>query len=110
MVKNLEGKPKKENPNRTITVSREFGSLQMVSELDTRRCASKEAEPRRGDTRQYASKDTRSQRGWIGGLTLIEEGNECKRERWSQRGGLCRLGRRIIKVWKSLPSKCILKI
>ena len=38
----------------------------MVSELDTRLCASKETLPRRGvDTRQCASKDAGPQRGWI---------------------------------------------
>ena len=40
----------------------------MISELDTRRCASEEAEPHRGvDTRWCANKDDGSRRGWIGG-------------------------------------------
>ncbi|KAG7024023.1 hypothetical protein SDJN02_15052, partial [Cucurbita argyrosperma subsp. argyrosperma] len=41
--------------------------LQMVSELDTERCASLLVVPRRGvDTRRCANKDTGPQRGWIG--------------------------------------------
>ena len=45
--KNLEGKLKIENPKRTISTNSGSETLQMVSEPDTRRCASKEAEPRR---------------------------------------------------------------
>ena len=43
--KNLEGKPEWENPKRTISASGGLGLLQMVSEPDTRQCASEEAEP-----------------------------------------------------------------
>ncbi|KAG7029873.1 hypothetical protein SDJN02_08216, partial [Cucurbita argyrosperma subsp. argyrosperma] len=51
--KNIEGKPKRESPNRIISVSGEPGLLQMVSELDTGRCASEESVPQRGiDTKQ----------------------------------------------------------
>ena len=39
-VLNLEGKPERESPKRTISASGELGSLQMVSESDTERCAS----------------------------------------------------------------------
>ena len=46
--KNLEGKPERESPKRTIFVSGGFGPLQMVSELDTERYASEEAVPRKG--------------------------------------------------------------
>ena len=56
--KNLEGKPERESPKRTISASGGLGPLQIVSEPDTRRCASEEAVPRRGvDMRQCASKD-----------------------------------------------------
>ena len=46
--KNLEGKPERKSPKRTISASGGLGLLQMVSEPDTERCASKEAEIRRG--------------------------------------------------------------
>ena len=55
------------------------GALQMVSELNTERCDSEEAVPRRGvDTRRCASKDAGSQRagGFGGGLSSIGERNE----------------------------------
>ena len=45
--KNLEGS---ESPKRTIFASGGLGLLQMISESDTRRCVSKEAEPRKGWT------------------------------------------------------------
>ena len=58
------GKPERESPKRTISASGGPGSLQMVSELDTGRCASLLAVPRRGvDTRRCASKDAGPQRG-----------------------------------------------
>ena len=45
-----------------------LGSLQMVSEPDTRQCASEEVEPRRGvDTRWCANKDAGPLVGWIRG-------------------------------------------
>ena len=47
----------------------------MVSELDTGRCASKEARPRRGGG------------GLGGGPTSIGEMNKCQRERWAMKGG-----------------------
>ena len=40
--KNLKGKPKKENPKRTISASGGPGPLQMVSKPGIGRCASKE--------------------------------------------------------------------
>ena len=62
--KNLEGKPKRESPKRTVSASGGPQSLQMVSEPDIGRCAREEAVPRRGvDTRWCASKDTGSGRG-----------------------------------------------
>ena len=48
--KNLEGKLKRENSNRTISVSNELGLLQMVSEPDIGRCVNEEVEPQRGWT------------------------------------------------------------
>ena len=64
----------------------------MVSELDTRRCASKEAEPRRRvDTRRCASKDAGSQKEVnLGGPASVEEGSEYQRGR-SQRGVNCEI-------------------
>ena len=48
----------------------------MVLEPDTGRCASEEAEPRRGvDTRWCASKDVGPRRGWIGDPASVGEGN-----------------------------------
>ena len=59
VLKTLRGKPKRENLNRTISFSGGLGLLQMVSEPDTRRCASEEAKLRRGvDTSGCASKDS----------------------------------------------------
>ena len=60
----------------------------MVSEQDTRRCVSEEAEPVRGvDIRRCASEDARPQRGWIGGPILIGEGNKCQRGCCAPKGG-----------------------
>ena len=57
-----------------------LGPSQMVSDSDTERCASKEAEPQREvDTRRCVSKDTGHEGGGLGGPTSIGEGNECKR-------------------------------
>ena len=52
-------KSERESSKRTISASSRLRLLQMVSEPDIGRCASKEVEPRRGgvDTRQCASKD-----------------------------------------------------
>ena len=69
-LKNIEGKPERESPKRTISVSDGLGALQMVSEPNTGRCASEEADPQRGMyTRRCTSKDAEPQRGgeWIGG-------------------------------------------
>ena len=72
-----KGKPERESPKRTISASGGSGSLQMVSEADTGRCASLLAVLRRGvDTRRCASKDAGSRRGmdcdvphWLGRRT-----------------------------------------
>ena len=45
--KNLEGKPKKESPKRTISASSGLEPLKMVLESNTRRYASEDAGPRR---------------------------------------------------------------
>ena len=56
--------PERENSKWTISTSGGLGPLQMVSEPDTRRCASEEAEPCRGvDTRQCASDHVGPRRG-----------------------------------------------
>ena len=46
--KNLERKPERESLKRTISASGGLGWLQIVSELDTKRCASKDAGPEGG--------------------------------------------------------------
>ena len=46
--KNLEGKPGTESSKRTIYASGGLGPLQLVSKLDTRRCASKDVGLLRG--------------------------------------------------------------
>ena len=57
--KNLEGKPERKSPKRTVSANSGLGSLQMVLELDARLCTSEEAEPRREvDTTQCVSNDT----------------------------------------------------
>ena len=45
--KNLEGKPERESPKRTISASDGLGPLQMVLELDIERCASEVVVPQR---------------------------------------------------------------
>ena len=86
--KNLEGKSERESPKRTMSASGGLGLLQMISKLDIRRCASEETKLQRGvDTRRCASKDAELRRGWIGGPTLIGEGNECQQGRWAPKGG-----------------------
>jgi len=48
--KNLEGKFRKKISKRTIYTSGGLELLQLVLELDTRRCASEDVKPRRGWT------------------------------------------------------------
>ena len=61
-------KGKVESPKRTIFVRCGSESLQMVSEPDTGRCASKDAGPQKGG-------------GFRGGPTSIEESKEYQRGR-----------------------------
>ena len=49
--KNLEGKSERESPKRIISASGGLRPLQMISEPDTERCASKEAKLQRGVAR-----------------------------------------------------------
>ena len=91
--------------------------LQMVLELDTRRCAIEEAEPQRGWTRGGCQHDARPWRGWIGGShidwrrewvsvrTLGSEGEWIVRSHigWEENETF------FVRVWKPLPSKCVLK-
>ena len=59
-----------------------FGLLQMVSKPDIGRCASKEAEPRKGWTRGgVPARTLGSKGGGLGGPTSIGEGNGCQRGR-----------------------------
>ena len=51
----------------------------MVSESNAGRCANKKAEPQRERTRGGVSAKTLgSERGGLGGPTLIGDGNECQ--------------------------------
>ena len=83
--KNFEGKPERENPKKTIFAIGRFGPLQMVSEPDTRQCASEEVEPRRGVDR-CANKDAGPQREVNWGSHI-----DWRRERGHQRGVDCEI-------------------
>ena len=62
--------------------------------MDTRWCASEEAEPRRGvDTRRYASKDASPKGGRLGTPTSIGEGNKAF----------------FVRVQNLSPRRCVLK-
>ncbi|XP_022925143.1 DNA helicase INO80-like isoform X2 [Cucurbita moschata] len=64
LLTNLKEKLERERPKRTTSASGGLELLLMVLELDTGRCASKEAKPRRRvDTRWCASKDVGLRRG-----------------------------------------------
>ena len=113
--KNFKEKSEGESPRRTIYASGGLGLLQMVSELDIGRCASEEAEPRRGvdtgwcaikdarprrgvGTGWCAIKDARPRRGWIG-RSHIGKRKECWGGCWALKGVDCEishwLGRRM---------------
>ena len=87
--KNLEGKPERESPKRTISASGGLEQLQMISEPDTKRCASEKAESRRGvDTRQCASKDTGPRRGVDWGIPhRLEKGTSAGERTLGLKGG-----------------------
>ena len=86
--KNLEGKPGRESPKRTIFASSGLGLLQMVSESNTGRCISEEVEPRRGvDARWCASKDAGPRRGVdLGVPHRLEKGTSASKDVGSRRG------------------------
>ena len=64
--RNLEGKPERKSPKKTISANGGPGLLQIVSEAGTKRCASEEVEPQKGvNTRRCVGKDIEP-RGWIG--------------------------------------------
>ena len=82
----------RKSPKKTIFASGGFWPLQMVSELDTRRCASLLAVPRRGvDTRQCASKDTGPQSEVDLGAVphRLEEGKSASEDARSRKGVDC---------------------
>ena len=92
----------------------------MVSELDTRWCACEKAKPRRGVIRGGVLGRTLGPKGGVlglGGPTSIGEGNECQRGRWAPKGGGLwdptsveeENETSLIKVWKPLPSRRVLK-
>ena len=80
--KNLEGKPERESPKRTISTSSGLRLLQMVSEPDTGQCANKDAGPQRRErmpTRTLGSKwgwNVRSHIGWRGEQNILYKGVE----------------------------------
>ena len=57
--KNLEGEPEKGIPKRTISANGGLGLLQMVSKLDTRRCANEDVKTKGVDTGQCTSENAR---------------------------------------------------
>ena len=83
----------RESPKRTISASGELRLLQMVLEPNTGQCTSEEVESRRGvDTRQCASKDAGSRKGWIWGVPhRLEKGNECQQGRQALKGVDCEI-------------------
>ena len=73
---------------RTISASGELELLQVVLELDIRRCASKEAKPQRGWTRAGVPIRTLGlERGGLGGFTSIGEGNKSSGDASFEGGG-----------------------
>ena len=86
--KNLEEKPERKNPKRTISTSGGLELLQMISKLDSRRYVSEEAEPWMGvDTRWCASKDAESLREWIWGVPhRLEKGTSASKDAGPTRG------------------------
>ena len=73
-VKTLRGSRKGKGPKRTISTCSRLGPLQLVSEPDTRHCASNEAKPQRGvDRRCHTSKDVEPRRG-VGVPHRMEKG------------------------------------
>ena len=82
--KNSEGKPERKNPRRTISVSGRFGLSQMVSKLDTARCANEEADPQGGEgvDMRRCVRTLGLEWGWIGGvLKSSGEGSKGKIQR-----------------------------
>ena len=71
----------------------------MILEPDTRRCVSKETEPRRGGHEVVCQQGCWAPNGGgLEGSTSIDEGNECQRGCWAPKGVDCKiphwLGRR----------------
>ena len=75
--KSIEDKLERENPKTTISASGGSGTLQMVSEPETGRCANLLAVPQR---RVDTSKDAGPQRG-------VDLGMVPQRGRWPPKGG-----------------------
>ena len=90
LLANLEEKPERESPKRTISASGGLELLLMVLQPNIGRCANEEAKLQRGWTRGGVPGRTLGPKGgWIGSPTSIGEGNECQRGRWTpKRGGL----------------------
>ena len=76
--KNYEGKSERESPKRTISASSRLGPLQMVSESHWVMCQRGGCSPKEVDTRRCASKDA----GPEGGRHEVV----CQQRRWSRRG------------------------
>ena len=79
LFKNLEGKPKKESPKRTISTSGEFWSLQMIS-VPVRTLSLVG-----GGHEAMCGKDVGG--GFGGGPTSFGGRNESQQVRWTPKGG-----------------------
>ena len=91
------GKPERENSKRTISANGGFGLLQMVSELDTGRCASEETRPERGWTRgNVPARMLGTEGGWMGGvLHRLEKGTSVIEDAGLRREVDCEIPRRL---------------
>ena len=77
--KNLERKPERKSPKRTVSAGDKLVLLQIVLEPNTRQCASEDVEPQRRVACEIPHRLAM-------GTTLIGEGNECQRRRWALKG------------------------
>ena len=83
---NLEGKPERECPKRTISSSGGLGLLEWYQSQTSGDVPARTLFPEVGvDTRRFASKDAGPRN--LVGFTSIRERNECQRGRWALKWG-----------------------
>ena len=83
----------------------------MISELHIGRCASEETKPRKSvDTRQCASKDAWPRKGDWGVPHRLGKGTSASEDTGLRREVDCEIPHWLERVWKSLPSRRVLKI